>query len=52
MPAAGMDSPGVAREIVANRALATIFQFRGTPGLVVDRTVVNGVIHEAALALM
>jgi protein-disulfide isomerase len=44
-----MDSPGVAREIATSQALAGIFRFRGTPGLVVGRTVINGAIDEAAL---
>lgn len=50
--AADMDSPSVAREIATSRALAGIFQFRGTPGLVVGRTIINGAIDEAALAAL
>jgi protein-disulfide isomerase len=50
--AADMDSPGVAREIATSQALAGIFRFRGTPGLVVGRTVINGAIDEAALAAL
>jgi protein-disulfide isomerase len=44
-----MQSPGVDREIAETRALAGIFGFPGTPGLVVGRTVVVGAVGEAEL---
>ena len=50
--AADMESPDVARDIATSNALAGIFHFRGTPGLVVGRTVVNGAIDEATLAAL
>jgi protein-disulfide isomerase len=50
--AADMRSPGVTREIATSGTLAGILRFRGTPGLVVGRTVVNGAIDEATLAAL
>lgn len=44
-----MQSPDIGREIGEARALAGIFGFPGTPGLVVGRTVVVGAIGEAEL---
>lgn len=46
---ADMESVEVGRELAKARGLAAIFGFRGTPGLVVGRTVVVGAIDEARL---
>jgi predicted DsbA family dithiol-disulfide isomerase len=44
-----MDGPEVASQLNLSRALAEEFRFRGTPGLIVGHTVVNGAIPERAL---
>jgi predicted DsbA family dithiol-disulfide isomerase len=44
-----MHGPGVERELAETRALAALFGFPGTPGLVVGRTAVIGAIDEARL---
>lgn len=44
-----MSSAAVDRELAQTRALAAVFGFRGTPGLVVGRTVVVGAITDAEL---
>lgn len=44
-----MHAPEVERELGDARALAALFRFPGTPGLVVGRTVVIGAIGEARL---
>jgi protein-disulfide isomerase len=44
-----MQSPEVDREMGEARALAGVFSFPGTPGLVIGRTVVVGAIGEAEL---
>jgi protein-disulfide isomerase len=46
---ADMESAEVAAEIAETRALARLFGLRGTPALVVGRTVVEGVIADATL---
>ncbi|MFV0244565.1 MAG: DsbA family protein [Qingshengfaniella sp.] len=48
--AADMTGPAVARDLGDSAALARIFGISGTPGLVLGRTVVLGVISEPALA--
>lgn len=49
---ADMESPGVAQEIAESTALARLFAFPGTPGLVVGRTLVDGALDDAALAAL
>ena len=44
-----MASPEVQAELDRTRALADIFGFIGTPGLVIGRTVLNGAIPYALL---
>jgi 2-hydroxychromene-2-carboxylate isomerase len=44
-----MSSPEVQADLDRTRALADIFGFVGTPGLVVGRTVLNGAIPYALL---
>lgn len=44
-----MASPGVQAELDQTRALADVFGFAGTPGLVIGRTVLNGAIPYALL---
>ncbi|HET7410585.1 MAG TPA: DsbA family protein [Paracoccaceae bacterium] len=46
---ADMQSAAIDRELTETRALAGMFGFRGTPGLVVGRTVVIGAIDEPRL---
>lgn len=41
---ADMDDPSVQRELDRTRALADVFGFAGTPGLVIGRTVLNGFV--------
>lgn len=49
---ADMDDPGIDREIAESTALARLFRFPGTPGLVVGRTLVDGALDDAALAAL
>lgn len=44
-----MKSAEIEREISDTRALATLFRFPGTPGLIVGRTAVIGAISKAQL---
>lgn len=44
-----MASPGIQTELDQTRALADVFGFVGTPGLVIGRTVLNGAIPYAVL---
>lgn len=44
-----MESPEVESRLILSQALAAEFRFRGTPGLIVGHTVVNGSIPERAL---
>ena len=47
--AADMSTADVNDQIAKSKGLASILGFRGTPGLVVGRTLVNGAIDDAEL---
>jgi 2-hydroxychromene-2-carboxylate isomerase len=47
-----MASPGVQAELDRTRALADLFGFFGTPGLVIGRTVLNGAVSLSLLRLI
>ena len=46
---ADIKSEAVTSRLVASAALASVFQFRGTPALIVGRTVVVGAVSDATL---